>query len=153
MLLMQQIMPHCMISLQIIEQGTGESQKYEGQRQISICNATRSTFNEYLQMDQFRSHKAHDFNRAAFDTYEVISPRNVRFDDDNMAEGIGMTSIVVGVETKDKMKRIWIKNVLHVPKLQANLLSVSKFVDTFTKTKNKIVQHKPKCPSNKQTKS
>ena len=83
MLLMQQIMPHCMISLQIIEQGTGECQKYEGQRQISICNATRSTFNEYLQMDQFRSHKAHDFNRAAFDTYEVISPLNVRFDDDN----------------------------------------------------------------------
>ena len=65
--------------------------------------------------------------RAAFNTYEVISLRNVYLDNDNVAKAMGMGFIIVGVETRDKMNRICITDVLHVLKLQANLLSVSKF--------------------------
>ena len=66
-------------------------------------------------------------HKATFDTYKVISSQNVCLDDDNMAETISMGSIVVGVETKCKMTKIRITDVLHVPKLQANLLLISKF--------------------------
>ena len=41
-------------------------------------------------------------HRTAFDTYEAISPRNVRLDDDSVAEAIGMGSIIVGVEMRGK---------------------------------------------------
>ena len=66
--------------------------------------------------------------RPAFDTYEVSSIRNVRLDDDNMAEAIKMGSIIIGVEAKGKLTRIHIMKLLHVPKLRANLLLVSKFL-------------------------
>ena len=67
-------------------------------------------------------------HKTAFDTYEVISPRNVRLSDGSVAEAIGMGSIVVGVEARGKATTIRITDVLHVPKLQANLLSVSKLL-------------------------
>lgn len=66
--------------------------------------------------------------RPAFDTYEVSSIRNVRLDDDNMAKAIKMGSIIIGVEVKGKLTRIHIMKLLHVPKLRANLLLVSKFL-------------------------
>jgi hypothetical protein len=52
-------------------------------------------------------------HRAVFDTYEVISPYNIRLGDDSMgddsmAKVIGMGSIVVGVETKCIRNRIHI---------------------------------------------
>ena len=48
-------------------------------------------------------------------------------------KAIGMGSIVVEMMVKCKIKRIHIKDVLHVPKLQANLLSVSKFLSNGLK--------------------
>ena len=44
--------------------------------------------------------------RMTFDTYVVISPQNVQLGDNSMAEAIRMKSIVVGLETKDKMNKI-----------------------------------------------
>lgn len=66
-------------------------------------------------------------HRATFDTYKVISPQNVRLDNNSLAKAIEMGFIVVDVETRGKMTKICITGVLHVPKLQVNLLSVSKF--------------------------
>lgn len=63
-----------------------------------------------------------------FNTSEVVSSQNVWLGDDSMAEAIKMESIVIKLETKDKMNRIQITDVLHVPKLQANLLLESKFL-------------------------
>ncbi len=65
-------------------------------------------------------------HRAAFDTYKVIPTRNVHIGDDNIVEAIGMGSILVEVMVKVQTKKIRIKDVFHVPKLHANLLSVSK---------------------------
>ena len=45
-----------------------------------------------------------------------------------MAEAIKMGSIIIGVEAKGKLTRIHIMKLLHVPKLRANLLLVSKFL-------------------------
>lgn len=67
-------------------------------------------------------------HKMTFDIYEVISPCNMRMSDDSMTEAIRMGSFVIGVETRGKMTRICITNVLHVPKLQVNLLSASKFL-------------------------
>jgi transposase InsO family protein len=72
-------------------------------------------------------------HRAAFDTYEVIAPRNVHLGDDSVVEAIGLGSIVVEVSVRGRSKRIRIKDALHVPKLQANLLSVSKLVTSGMK--------------------
>jgi hypothetical protein len=65
-------------------------------------------------------------HRAAFDMYEVIPTRNMHMGDDTIVEAIGMGFILVEVMVKGRTKRIKIKDVLHVPKLHANLLSVSK---------------------------
>ena len=67
-------------------------------------------------------------NRHAFDTYESISSRNVFLGDNGMVEALGKGSILVESQVKGKMRRIRIYDVLHVPKLHANLLSVSKLV-------------------------
>jgi transposase InsO family protein len=74
-------------------------------------------------------------HRAAFHTYEVISPRNVHMGDDSIVQAIGMGTIVVEVMTNGQTKRIRIKDALHVPKLHANLLSVSKLLSSGLKVK------------------
>ena len=58
---------------------------------------------------------------ATFDTYKVISSCNVRLDDDSVAKAIG-------IEMRGIRKKVRITYVLHVLKLQANLLSVSKLL-------------------------
>ena len=61
-------------------------------------------------------------HKATFDTYKILPSRNVCLGDDNMAEAIGMGCIVVSIEMRG------ITDVFHVPKLQANLLLVSKLL-------------------------
>jgi transposase InsO family protein len=72
-------------------------------------------------------------HRVAFNTYEVISPRNVHLGDDSVVDAVGVGSIVVDVLVRGQVKKMTIKDVLHVPKLQANLFSVSKFVSSGLK--------------------
>ena len=67
-------------------------------------------------------------HRTTFNTYEVISPRDVRLSDGSMAAAIGMGSIVGGVETRGKANTICIMDALLVPGLQADLLIVSNLV-------------------------
>lgn len=74
-------------------------------------------------------------NGVAFDTYEVIAPSNVYLNDDNIVQAIGMGSIVNDVLVKGKIKRICIKYVLHMPKLKANLLLVSKVLSNILKVR------------------
>jgi hypothetical protein len=74
-------------------------------------------------------------HKAAFDMYEVIPTRNVHMGDDNIVEAIGMGSIFVEVMVKGQSKKIRIKDVLHVRKLHANLLLVSKHLSSGCKVK------------------
>lgn len=74
-------------------------------------------------------------NRAAFDKYKVIAPRDVHLDGNSVLKAIGMNSIVVEVVTYEKMNRIRIKDALHVPTLHADLLLVSKLVSRRLKVK------------------
>ena len=67
-------------------------------------------------------------HRVAFDIYEVIFLRNVYLGDDNVIKAIIIGFIVVEVMVKGNIKRISIKDVFHISKLQANLLSVSKLL-------------------------
>ena len=72
-------------------------------------------------------------HRAAFDTYEVIPSRNVHLGDDSVVDAVGVGSIVVEVLVRGRSKKMTIKDILHVPKLHANLLSVSKLVSSGMK--------------------
>ncbi len=72
-------------------------------------------------------------HRATFDTYEVIPTRNVHMGDDSIVEAIRMGSILVEVMVKGRTKKIRIKDVLRVPKLHANLLSVNKILSSGCK--------------------
>ena len=65
---------------------------------------------------------------VVFDTYDVITSRNVHLSDNNIVQVIGMRSIVVESILKDKINQICIKDVLHVSKLHVNLLLVNKLV-------------------------
>ena len=67
-------------------------------------------------------------NRSDFDTFESISARKVYMGDDTVLQAIGRGSIVVKTVARDNTKRIRFHDVLYVPKLQSNLLSVSKIV-------------------------
>ena len=44
---------------------------------------------------RFGRHKEHDFARTTFNTYEVISPCNVRLDDDSVAKAIRMGPLLL----------------------------------------------------------
>lgn len=72
-------------------------------------------------------------HRVAFYTYEVISPRNVHLSDDSVVDAVGVGSIVVEMLVRGHLKKVTIKDVLHVPKMQANLLSVSKLMSSGLK--------------------
>jgi hypothetical protein len=69
----------------------------------------------------------------AFDTYKVLTLRSVHLGDDSILEAIGIGSIVVEVMVRGKINKIRINECLHVPKLHANLLSVSKLVSSGLK--------------------
>lgn len=53
--------------------------------------------------------------KIAFDTYKVISPRNIRLGDDRGFEAIMMGSINMGVERRCKMTRIYKMNIFMFP--------------------------------------
>ena len=67
-------------------------------------------------------------HKTTFDTYEVITPRDVHLGDNSAIQDIGMGSIVVEAIIEGKISQIHIKYVFHVPELHANLLSVTKLV-------------------------
>ena len=72
-------------------------------------------------------------HRITFNIYEVIFHTNVCLNDDSMVKTIIMGSIVARVKTKGKTTRIRITDVLHVSKLQTNLLSMSIFLSKVLK--------------------
>lgn len=74
-----------------------------------------------------------NLHRAGFDIYEVIALRKISLNDNNIIEAVGMRTIVVKAIMKDKVNGIYIKNVHHMPKLHANLLSVNKLVSNGLK--------------------
>jgi hypothetical protein len=67
-------------------------------------------------------------HNAAFNIYEVITPRNVYLGENSIFEAIGMGSIVVENIIKNSINQTHIKYILHVSKLHANMLSMSKLV-------------------------
>lgn len=68
------------------------------------------------------------FYMMTFDTYEVIAPRNVYLGVDSVVEAIGMDSIVVKVMVEGIIEiNCTTRMFFHVPKLQTNLFSLSKF--------------------------
>src|SRR6476646_2983791 len=67
-------------------------------------------------------------HRQAFDTYESISGRHVFLGDNGMVDAVCKGSMLVESHVKGQVMKIRIHDVLHMPKLNANLLSVSKLV-------------------------
>lgn len=71
--------------------------------------------------------------RAAFDTYEVIASCNVYLEGNSVVKVVKLGSIIVDVMVRGKIRRVRIKDALHMPKLQANLLPLSKFLSNGLK--------------------
>ena len=65
---------------------------------------------------------------TCFQSYNLISPKNVILGDDTVLQAIDRGIFVIDTEVKGRVKTIIIKDVLHIPKLKANLLSVRHFV-------------------------
>ena len=62
--------------------------------------------NSFSQMDHGFQLMYMNLHRAEFNTFNVISSRNVCLDGDSIAKAIKMGSIVVGLKMKDKTTRI-----------------------------------------------
>jgi transposase InsO family protein len=67
-------------------------------------------------------------HKTCFHSYALINPRRVILGDDTVLEAVGKGQIVVDTEVRGRVKTITIQDVLHVPKLTANLLSVRQLV-------------------------
>ena len=67
-------------------------------------------------------------HRHLFDTYEPISVRNVFLGDISMVEAVGIGSTLMETCVKDCMQSIKIHDILYMPNLHANLISVRKFI-------------------------
>jgi hypothetical protein len=68
------------------------------------------------------------FEQEWFTTYERISPRKVFMGDDTVLEAIGKGNIKATMQVGGKLSHATITQVLHVPKMKNNLISVSKFI-------------------------
>lgn len=67
------------------------------------------------------------FDKGVFSSYqELQNPKQVRFGDEHQGSGLGVGDIQVEVLLdKGKTRNLTLRNVLHVPELRRNLLSVS----------------------------
>ncbi len=68
------------------------------------------------------------FEQEWFTTYECISPRRVFMGDDTVLEAIGKGSIKVTMQVGTQLTHTTITQVLHVPKMKNNLISMGKFI-------------------------
>ncbi len=68
------------------------------------------------------------FQQEWFTTYECISTRRVFMGDDTILEAIGKGNIKATMQEKGKMSHTTITQVLDVPKMKNNFISVSKLV-------------------------
>jgi hypothetical protein len=62
---------------------------------------------------------------------------------------VGKSSILVNFEMKGHIRRIKIKDVLHVPKLYANLLLVNKLFSRGLKVNFNMIRYVVKMPNGK----
>lgn len=75
------------------------------------------------------SHQTYDFvHNFTFDSYEVNTPCNVYLGDESIMKAIGMRTNAMKTIVRGKINQICVKDTLCVPKLRANLLSISKVV-------------------------
>ena len=72
-------------------------------------------------------------DRTCFHSYKLTSPKNVILGDDTVLEAMGKGATLVDTKVKGRVRTITIKDVLHVPKLKANLLSVSHLVSKHSR--------------------
>jgi hypothetical protein len=68
------------------------------------------------------------FEQEWFTMYKRISPRKVFMGDDTVLEAIGKGNIKATMQVGGKLSHATITQVLHVPKMKNNLISVSKFI-------------------------
>ncbi len=68
------------------------------------------------------------FEQEWFTMYERISPRKVFMGDDIVLEAIGKGNINATMQVGGKLSHATITQVLHVPKMKNNLMSVSKLI-------------------------
>jgi hypothetical protein len=68
------------------------------------------------------------FEQEWFTTYERISPRKVFMGDDIVLDAIGKGKIKATMQVKGELSHATITQVLHVPKMKNNFISVSKLI-------------------------
>jgi hypothetical protein len=68
------------------------------------------------------------FKQEWFTTYERISPRKVFMGDDTVLEAIGKGYIKAIMQVGGELSHVTITQVLHVPKMKNNLISMSKLI-------------------------
>ena len=79
----------------------------------------------------FENNKIYNSHKAIFDTYEVIAPRIVHLDNDNVVERIGIGCIVVKVMVRNTTQNIHIKNIFYTSKFLLNGLEVQFNLNEF----------------------
>ncbi len=93
---------------------------------VTTLNANEHTMYDWIVDLGAMQHMT--FEQEWFTTYERISPRRVFMGDDTILEAIGKGSIKATLQVGGQLTHTTITQVLHVPKMKNNLISMSKLI-------------------------
>jgi hypothetical protein len=100
----------------------------EDHEQMFVAALSANDHTTYDWIVDFGATQHMTFEQKWFTTYKRISPRRVFMGDDTVLEAIGKGSIKATMQVGGQLTHTTITQVLHVPKMKNNLISVSKLI-------------------------
>jgi len=104
------------------------NQAWEDHEQMFVVTLSANNHTTYDWIVDFGAMQHMTFHQEWFTTYECISPRRVFMGDDTILEAVGKGNIKATMQVGGKLLHTTITQVLHVPKMKNNLISVNKFI-------------------------
>jgi len=104
------------------------NQVYEDHEQMFIAALSANDHTTYDWIVNFSAMQHMTFEQEWFTTYKRISPKRVFMGDDTVLKAIGKGNIKATMQVGGELTHATITQVLHVPKMKNNLISVSKLI-------------------------
>jgi len=104
------------------------NQACEDHKQMFVATLSANDHTTYDWIVDLGATQHMTFEQKWFATYECISPRRVFMGDDTILEAISKGNIKATMQVGGELTHTTITQVLHVPKMKNNLISVSKLI-------------------------
>jgi len=104
------------------------NQACEDHEQVFIAALSANDHTTYDWIVDLGATQHMKFEQEWSTTYKCISPRRVFMGDDTVLEAIGKGNLKATMQVGGQLTHTTITQVLHVPKMKNNLISVSKLI-------------------------